>query len=287
MSKTPPGVKRVVAVLNFFAEHPGQSFNFTDIVNALDLGRATCHSLLAGLVEAQYLYRNTDKTYVIGSALAAIGKIAHEQFSPLQATQPELRTLSDECRAICSAVYHEQGNAVIKARAGSGSHLGWSMQGHSLPLRAPFAGPFFATAKPYEIDKWLDQLSPKTNDKEREDLLNSIQFVRQRGYSFGVFDNEVVPDPKVPEEAFFAEKAEYPVLISDELEQDSHYHLAYITSPVLNQRDEVEFVLNLSGFKQVLTGAQVEAMGKKLRDAAARITYFMNGHRTPYPFPKP
>ncbi len=286
MSKTPPGVKRVVAVLNFFAEHPGQSFNFTDIVKALDLGRATCHSLLAGLVEAQYLYRNTDKTYVIGPALAAVGRIASEQFSPQQVAQPELRDLSDECRAVASAVYRDQGMAVIKLRAGSGSHLGWTIpQGSSLPLRAPFAGAFFAASKPYDIDKWLDQLSPKPSEQERDELLTSIGFTKEHGYTFGVVNRDVKTDLKAPEAAFIGEQSEYPIMISHELDTEATYHLAFITSPVFNLNHEVEFVLNLSGFKNARSGAEVAEMGARLRDAAERITYYINGRRDPYPFP--
>ena len=287
MSKAPPGVKRVVAVLNFFAEHPGQSFTFTDVVRALDLGRATCHALLAGLVEAQYLYRNTDKTYVIGPALAAVGKIAHDQFSPMQAAQPEMRALSDECRAVCSAVYLENGNAVIRERAGSGSHLGWSVpQGHVLPLRAPFAGAFFAASKSYEIEKWLDQLAPPATDDEKKDLFASIQFIHQHGYSFGVLNPDIKTNLTAPELAFTGEKAGYPASVSSTLDANTDYHLAFIFSPVFNRQGQVEFVLNLSGFKGTASGARIEEMGGKLCEAARRITYFMNGGSRPYPFPE-
>lgn len=287
MSKAPPGVKRVVAVLNFFAEHPDQSFTFTDVVKALDLGRATCHALLAGLVEAQYLYRNTDKTYVIGPALAAVGKIAHDHFSPMQAAQPEMRALSDECRAVCSAVYLERGHAVIRVRAGSGSHLGWSVpQGHELPLRAPFAGAFFATAKSYEIEKWLDQLSPAATDNEKQDLFASIQFIHQHGFSFGVLNPDIKTNLKAPELAFTGEKTGYPASVSSTLDVNVDYQLAFIFCPVFNKQGQVEFVLNLSGFKGAVSGAMIEEMGKKLRDAAQRITYFMTGGSRPYPFPE-
>lgn len=287
MSKAPPGVHRVVAVLNFFAEHPGQSFTFTDIVKALDLGRATCHALLAGLVEAQYLYRNIDKTYVIGPALAFIGNIAHNQFSPLQAAQPEMRTLSDECRAVCSAVYHERGNAVIRVRAGSGSNLGWvAPQGKELPLRAPFAGAFFAASKPYDVDRWVDRLSPAITDKERKDLQAGIEFTRRYGFFFGVVNPEVESSPEAPELAFTGKKSDYPVSVVSKLNKSSSYRLAFITSPVFNRQGEVEFVLNLSGFRENCSGSRVLEMGEQLRAAAERITYFINGKSEAYPFPE-
>ncbi len=286
MSKSPPGVQRVVAVLNFFAEHPGQAFTFTDIVKALDLGRATCHALLGGLVDAQYLYRNRDKTYVIGPALAAIGKIAHEQFSPLQATQPELRALSDQFRTVCSAVYREGIDVIIRLRAGSGQQAAWSVpQGLRLLLRAPFAGAFFAVSKPYEIEKWLDQLSPAATDKEKEDLLAGIAFTKQHGFCFGERNDNVEHNVDSPEQTFSSNKLEFPVVASSSLAPNTEYSLAFITSPVFNASGQVEFVLNLSGFRGTAKGSTIEEMGNALRAAAERLTYFMNGRSEPYPFP--
>src|SRR3954469_5764148 len=103
MSKSPPGVRRIVSILNFFADHPEQSFTLTDLVRALRLSHATCHGLLVGLVEAGYLYRTNDKSYVLGPALAAIGEVAKEHFSPLQITQSEIRALADEFGVTCIA----------------------------------------------------------------------------------------------------------------------------------------------------------------------------------------
>lgn len=286
MSKAPPGVKRVVSVLNFFAEHPGQSFTFTDVVKALKLGRATCHSLLAGLVEEHYLYRNADKTYVIGPALAAVGRIASEQFSPLQAAQPEMRVLSDECHAICSAVYFERGNVIIRARAGSGSHLSWSVpQGYELPLRAPFAAAFLAWSKDYEVAKWLDQLSPSATKKECLQLDDSIAFTRKHGYSFGVNTQEKAAefDRSVIEPFMSRDNTDFPVASMGDLDMNAEYPLAFVTAPVFGKEGEVAFVLNLSGFKGLVSGHKVEFMGDRLKEAAERVTYFITGKKGSYP----
>src|ERR1700712_3101139 len=102
MARSSPGVRRIVSILNFFADHPTQTFTLTDLVRALKLSRATCHALLTGLVDAGYLYRTHDKSYVMGPALVSIGRIAQENMSPLQVAQPEMRSLADEFDAICS-----------------------------------------------------------------------------------------------------------------------------------------------------------------------------------------
>lgn len=287
MSKAPPGVKRVVSVLNFFAEHPGQSFTFTDVVKALKLGRATCHALLAGLVEEQYLYRNADKTYVIGPALATVGRIASEQFSPLQAAQPEMRVLADEFHTVCTAGFLEHGNIVIRARAGSGSRVAWSAsQGHMLPLRAPFAACFFGWSKDYEIAKWLDQLSPPASSSESAQLQESIQFLREHGYSYGIhLGGEVgVESVRKGVEMFVSGKVSaYPVESKGSIDPNEKYPLAFVTAPVFGSEGEVAFVLTLSGFDQEISGHTIAFMGTQLREAAERITEFATGKKGGYP----
>lgn len=287
MSKAPPGVKRVVSVLNFFAEHPGQSFTFTDVVKALKLGRATCHALLAGLVEEQYLYRNADKTYVIGPALATVGRIASEQFSPLQAAQPEMRVLADEFHTVCTAGFLEHGNIVIRARAGSGSRVAWSAsQGHMLPLRAPFAAAFFAWSKDYEIAKWLDQMSPPASASEARQLQGSIDFLHQYGYCYGVhLGGELgVESVRKAVEMFVSGKANaYAVESKADIDMNAKYPLAFVTAPVFSSEGEVAFVLTLSGFEQETSGHSIDFMGAQLREAAERITEFVTGKKGVYP----
>src|SRR6516165_4315853 len=113
MARSSPGVRRVAAILNFFADHPGQAFTLTDLVRALKLSRATCHALLTGLVEVGYLYRASDKNYVLGPALVNIARVAAEHASPAQAVLPEIRALADEFDASCSAFYRDRDDVVV------------------------------------------------------------------------------------------------------------------------------------------------------------------------------
>ncbi len=287
MSKTPPGVKRLVSVLNFFAEHPGQAFTFTDIVKALGMGRATCHALLAGLVESRYLYRNRDMTYVIGPMLAAVGKIAHEQFSPLQAAQSELRALSDQYRTAASAIRREHHDAVIELRAGSGQllHEWATASGQRYPLRAPFAGAYFATAKSYDAERWLDQLSPRPSTREVEDFYAGIAFARQYGFTFGEYNPDVQVDSRSPTLPFTGKRSAYPVKLSSTLRTDCEYQLAFIIAPLFDREGQVEFVVNLSNFSHPASGAEVAEMGEALRAAAERISVFTSGNSEIYPLP--
>jgi DNA-binding IclR family transcriptional regulator len=155
MTRFSPAVTRTVAVLNFFAEHPDQSFTLTDIVKALRLSRATCHALLAALVDVGYLYRDSNKNHVLGPALASIGRIALEHFSPLQAARPEMRKLADEFDAVCSAIFRDRDEIVVRERAASASHIGWttiSTPSRRTPLAPPLGNVFMAWTSAHEVD---------------------------------------------------------------------------------------------------------------------------------------
>lgn len=281
MSQSSPSVGRVVSVLNFFAEHPGQAFTFTDIVRALKLGRATCHALLTALVEARYLYRNTDKSYVIGPALVELGQIAKEHFSPLQAAQPEMRALADEFEAICSAVFLEQGHAVVKARATTLASMSWSIpQGSRLPLRPPFGAVFYAWHADEEVAQWLDQQQPLPTAEQRQTMADAIKFTRTLGFAFGVHNPSYALHADV-EQTFAVARPEYPTTMLAEINTNREYTLAFIEAPVFDQHSRVAFVLILTGFSHPVPGHKLMLMGLRLCEACDNLTKFLSGKRPP------
>lgn len=265
----------MVAILDFFADHPGQSFTLTDLVRALKLSRATCHALLTGLVDSGYLYRTHDKSYVIGPRLVAIGRIANEHFSPLQVAQPEMRALADEFSAICSAFFREGDEVVVRARAASISQLGLSVpQGVRLQLRPPFGAIYFAWSSPSQAQAWVDNVDPPPTVAQREQMLKGIDFARQHGFLFGVRNLNAPGADESPEQIFRGQRAEYPVTLEYEIDPKRQYLLSFVNAPVFDERQDVAFTLGLMGFMKTFSGTEVERMGRILREACDRITNF-------------
>jgi DNA-binding IclR family transcriptional regulator len=278
MARSSPGVRRIVSILNFFADHPGQSFTLTDLVRALKLSRATCHALLTGLVESGYLYRTHDKSYVIGPTLVSIGRIAKEHLSPLQVAQPEMRALADEFDAICSAIFREDHEVIVRARAAAMSHLGWSSpQGARMQLRAPFSAIYYAWSPKAEADAWLAQAQPAPTPDQRGAMFEAMAFAREHGYCFFVRNPRVPETRDAPALAFTPERTEFPVALPSEIKPDQNYHLASVIAPVFGDSNHVAFVLGLLGFADRLSGARIEKMGRRLREACDRITTFVAG----------
>jgi DNA-binding IclR family transcriptional regulator len=282
MARTSPGVRRVAAILNFFADHPGQAFTLTDLVRALKLSRATCHALLMGLVEVGYLYRASDKNYVLGPALMNIARVAAEHASPAQAVLPEIRALADEFDASCSAFYRDRDDVVVLERASAGANVGWSAPpGARLKLRPPFGAIFYAWRPRAEAEAWLDASVPPPTPEQRADMLGGMQFARARGYVFGVQVHGYTGE-QAPEAVFGGSQRELPVTIAAALERETTYMVAGLIAPVFDPRGEVAFVLSLTGVSGAAAGERVEHMGRRLREACDRITTFLGG-RQPAP----
>lgn len=277
MARSSPGVLRVAAILNFIAEHPGQAFTLSDLVRALKLSRATCHALLTGLVEVGYLYRASDKAYVLGPALVAIGRVAAEHASPLQIAKPEMRALADEFEAICSAFFIDREYVVVRERAASVSHLGNSPPlGARMRLRAPFAAIHFAWSPQSEAEVWLDTATPPPTAEQRSDMLASMAFAREHGYMFSV-RNPSLPASEPAELAFSADRMEFPASAGLHLDPAQSYRLLSVTAPVFDALGNVAFVLGLVGFDRVTSAEQIEHMGRSLRAACDRVTAFISG----------
>jgi DNA-binding IclR family transcriptional regulator len=278
MARSSPGVQRVAAILNFIVDHPGQSFTLTDLVRALKLSRATCHALLTGLVEVGYLYRASDKNYMLGPALVAIGRTALLHASPLQVAQPEMRALADEFDAMCAAYFREGDDIIVRDRATSASHVGWSIpSGARLKLRAPFSSIFYAWRPEAEATAWLDATTPAPTPEHRRLMIEGMNFLRQNGYSAHLHNPSATRFDRPPEQIFREEMTTFPTTLLGSLSDDEHYPLVSIIAPVFEQRKQIAFVLGLSGFTHTTSGAEIRRIGQSLVGACERISSFITG----------
>lgn len=274
MSRSSPGVARVAAILNFIADHPGQAFALTDLVRALKLSRATCHALLTGLVDVGYLYRTTDKTYVLGPALAAIGRTAAEHFSPLQVAQPEMRALADAFDVVCGAYFVEGDTIHLRERAASLSHVGYPVpMGTRMPMRWIQAMAYYARL-PREADAWFARVEGGEHPERLDQFRAGLEFVREHGYVAHIRKpgvdmgqltdgNIATMDPPVVPQLDIADEQNYPVMA--------------LLAPIYDARDRVTIVLILAGFHGLTSGARIREAGQALVASCERISGFLSG----------
>jgi DNA-binding IclR family transcriptional regulator len=268
VTRSSPGVRRVAAILNFMADHPGQSFVLMDLVRALKLSRATCHALLTGLVEVGYLYRTSDKSYVLGPALAAIGRTAAAYLSPLQVAQPEMRQLADEHDLICTAYFVEGKTAVVRERAASASHVGYlGPLGARLKLRPQTAAAFYAWLPESDATAWLDSQQPPLSVDQRQEMVAGMAFAREHG--FIPILRLAKGTASLTDAIFGMENTETAVAITSELHLDETYPLASLVAPVFDDHGRVAFAIGLAGFEPALEGRAIMRVAKQLTAACA------------------
>ncbi len=280
MSRSSPGVKRVAAILNFIADHPGQSFALTDLVRALKLSRATCHALLTGLVDVGYLYRTSDKTYVLGPALAAIGRTAAQHFSPLQVAQPEMRKLADEFNVLCGAYFLDDAVVHLRDRAASASHVGYPVPlGARFKLHEALAPVFFADEEK-GFDNWLRTTDFEPDEAQKALFREGATAVRRDG--FIVIERKAgfsMDDAGYDADAA-ASTADLPIKIVTAVTDERPYSIAAIMAPVHDEKGRVSFALGITGFYSTMSGERVRYAGSRLRDACARVSDFIAGRGT-------
>lgn len=274
MTRTSPGVKRIAAILDFLADHPTQSFALTDLVRALKLSRATAHALLTGLVEVGYLYRTGDKTYVLGPALARVGRAAAQNMSPLQIAQPEMRALADQFDVVCSAFFLEGDTIVSRERAASISHVGYSLPLGTRIRLMPRSLPTFFSWHPEEARARIDRAEPPISSAQREAIEAAMGFVRENGFGVMTRTDDLGREPDSLEA--FGGEADRPVAILGAIDKSESYVVSAIVAPVFNAAGRIEFVLSLMGFSRPMSGAQIFDAAESLAAASKRIGAFLS-----------
>jgi DNA-binding IclR family transcriptional regulator len=273
-TKPSPSTTRAVGIINFLAEHPNQAFKLSDLQRALRLSRTTCHAILLALVEAGYVHRGADKSYRLGPALVEIGRAASASLSPLQVAQPEMRRLADRYDVICSAVFMEGSDMVVRDRAASVSHLGFSApRGIRLPMTGDVSAAIqFAWARPAQFEAWFAGLNPPPSPSERAEMEEAIDFVREQRFAFGFIESEGGSG------AWKRDEAGRPVYrYATSLDEAAEYQVAVLQSWVFDSRARVAFALTLTGMTQRLPAREIVERGRELRETCDRITASIGG----------
>ncbi|HKX79347.1 MAG TPA: helix-turn-helix domain-containing protein [Novosphingobium sp.] len=263
-------VKRMVSILNFFLEHPQQSFTLTQTAKSLHLSRATTHSILLSFVEAGYLYRRPDKSYVLGLALPRLAANALQKQSPLLVASQEMRALADELDVIVSALFPEGDTLIVRERAASVNHIDFTSRQHHAHYPMRTAGNIFrALLSDAELGPSLAGTTPPLPAELQAVFHGEIRFVRKHGFLVSVIEN-----PAEYGLGFRATAVSLP-----EIDPEAVYRLHHFVAPVLDGSGGVAFALSMFGFKDSHSGEDAIAIGRSLRRTCDRISAYISGMR--------
>jgi DNA-binding IclR family transcriptional regulator len=177
-----PPTARVVAVLDFLAQHPHDGFGLSELARRVGLSKPTCLGIVTTLTETGHLVRDSaTKTYRLGPRLITLGHVAQEAMRVNPAAREELRRLSTEfaTTAALSAVIDDR-ITLLELVGPVGADVG-VLAGQSYPF-APPVGLMFVLWDDVALRAWLakEPTIPLRTDSER--LQRVVDECRDTGY---------------------------------------------------------------------------------------------------------
>ena len=250
-----------------------------------ELSKATCHALLASLVDARLLLRHpAGPSYRLGPGLIALGEAARLGFPELPFAQDEMRALGTELGLECLASAVVDGEIVILAKHGVPMPASVSAAiGQRVPLVPPLATVFFAWSDESTISRAFGT-GPLTPSYRA-----GLRAVRERGFAVGL-ENPARERLGRTYAARLArgqltgeETSELVRALADEdyqlidVETNANYWLSHLAAPVFDASGKVSLALTLVGFTAPLQAHAVHGIGRQLRTAADQITLAVHG----------
>jgi DNA-binding IclR family transcriptional regulator len=276
-----------VAVLTAISADPRRGVTLSEIVRRTGFPKATCHAVLASLVEARWLLRHpVGPTYQLGPALIALGDAAGRGFPALPFAEDELRGLCVELHVEGLVTARVSGEIAILAKAGTPAPLSVSVSvGQRLPFAPPLASAFVAWEDAGALDELLGGLTPA----RRQRYLETLAAVRRRGFAVALesrarehlgraLASSAVHGRATTDEVNALldqlDREDYQLL---DLRRGDTYEVNHLSAPVFDANGAVSLVVTLVGLPPGLRGREIEQLGQRLRSAADRATVGAHG----------
>ncbi|HET9875044.1 MAG TPA: helix-turn-helix domain-containing protein [Mycobacterium sp.] len=180
--RSSPPTERVVAVLDFLAQHPDQRFGLSELARRTGLSKPTCLGIATTLTDAGYLIRDgSDKAYRLGPGLISLGRAAQRSLRVGPEAREELRRLSQAfaTSAALSAVVDDR-ITVLELVAAPNTQLR-VQAGQSYPF-APPVGLMFVLWDDAALQDWLARQPTIPLRSESERLERVVAECRADGY---------------------------------------------------------------------------------------------------------
>jgi DNA-binding IclR family transcriptional regulator len=276
--------------MELLAQYPGEYLSLSEIARRVGLNKATAHSTLVAMADADFLLRHpVDKSFTLGSAAIALGVTAMaDPRNVLARAQPEMERLSQEIGAhvvACTAVEDE---SVIIGNAPDARVPPRRAVGRRVHIAPPAGLIFRAWASNARIEAWLGRIAATRAD--RADAEDQLRVIRARGYSVSVDEEArdgleeavraMTQQPGAANEtaaarSFVARLSREARELSD-IPPDRGYVVRQISAPVFDAFGGTPIGLFLVALPAI-DGATLLDYAQRLRESTARITELIDG----------
>lgn len=272
-------------MLEMLAGLEGRGLTLTEVSRRLGVHKATCHSMLTELLRSGWLARDSsDLTYHLGPALIRMGVAAAGRFPVLDQARPVMSELSSGTRAHCIAFSIEADHVTVVDQVRHPTATGHPMPvGTELPVRPPYGAALASWLPATEQAAWLLEVPEPARARYRR----ALELCRRRGYAVGL---QVLADVRLQQLAALIRATEtrggrlgdLAGAVTEELMTSEDwfparlagrrlYHVSHIDSPVLDAQRRPVLMISLVPARPGMTGAEVDAMGRRLAERTAGI----------------
>jgi DNA-binding IclR family transcriptional regulator len=230
--------------------------------------------------------------YELTMLRAALGSAATHRFPALAEARPFMQHLARDTGLACIAWDAEAAQIVVLESYGLLDPFGPSIGvGRRSPFAPPFGVSYVGWLTPREFDDWLARGDPPVTTNEIPLLRKAISFVAIHGYLVTLHTaaeqwlREITRAEGDPTTAFqlviadaMQRLRERETYLVPELDADTLYPVGTITAPVFGTNGRPVLGVLLQGFRSELTGREIDLLGRKVVQAAQRITTAVGGH---------
>jgi DNA-binding IclR family transcriptional regulator len=174
--------------------HEQDGLTVTEIADDLGYAKSTVHRHLSTLSGRGYLVKKSD-LYYVGLQFLALGEQARNRYDAYQLAQDKVQNLAEETEERAQFIVEEHGEGVYIHRSlGERAVQTDPGIGKRIPLHATAAGKAILANMPedrlFEIIERAE-FRPLTANTitSRDELLNELDAVRERGYAFNKQEN--------------------------------------------------------------------------------------------------
>jgi DNA-binding IclR family transcriptional regulator len=294
-----PPTGRALAVIDLLAADPEREHSLAQIVAALGVSKATCHAIVTTMVERGYLVRSPrSKGYTLGPAVIAAGSAAERANPAVHAARVAVPALARELGVECVASVLDPEFIVVvewapppAAPSAADGRRGrpraaWSHAGQRIPLVPPFGAVQMAWAEEASVDRWIARAPAAATG----DLRRGLATIRARGFdvqrenvgldrfraALGELDLDQLSERSRAAVGQVIAELGPADEVPERLDPRARYDVNALAAPVFDADGRPVLTLSVHPSGEQ-SGAQVTAMGRRLRAAADELTAASGG----------
>jgi DNA-binding IclR family transcriptional regulator len=284
---------RAVAIVEFLASRPGQTFTLSDIARRCGLRKSTAYTILGTLHDAGWLTRSpADLRYGLGPTLIVIGRAAEETKPEVNLARPILQTLAVEFQRECVLSTAMGDEILVLESTGPAGVRGRSLHaGQRVPLVPPFGTVFVAWQESPARKEWYRR-SALADPGRIEELEEILEATVRRGYVVtrrsdphdrmdevmkAVSEELTIQDVRKALKDQLSRLPPVAYLVGEHAAADGHV-VDSLQAPIFDIDETPRYALTVNDIDRDLDQDTVARLGARVRAAADQVTAAIAAH---------